>query len=132
MWGSKKSHTPQSADPEPKNLQASQPPKPAPMSWEGATKMNKGVMRSATADRATAWLGSSVHVKGQISANEDLYVHGRVEGLVHLNERKLTVGATAKLTADIIAGEVIWLFTARPCTQQAPRFLKADTVHVWR
>jgi len=61
----------------------------------------------ATADRATARLGSSLHVKGEISGNEDLYIDGTVEGLVHLDERKVTVGATAKLTADVIAGEVI-------------------------
>ena len=46
-------------------------------------------------------------MKGEISGNEDLYIDGTVEGLVHLDERKLTVGATAKLTADVIAGEVI-------------------------
>jgi cytoskeletal protein CcmA (bactofilin family) len=46
-------------------------------------------------------------VKGEISGNEDLHIDGTVEGLVQLDERKLTVGATAKLTADVIAGEVI-------------------------
>ncbi len=46
-------------------------------------------------------------MKGEISGNEDLDIDGTVEGRVHINERKLTVGATAKLTADIIAGEVI-------------------------
>ncbi len=30
-----------------------------------------------------------------------------MEGLIQLDERKLTVGATAKLTADIIAREVV-------------------------
>ena len=71
--------------------------------------MNKDVMRpaGATADRATVRLGSSLHVKGEISGNEDLYIDGKVEGLAHLDERKLTLGATAKLTADVIAGEVI-------------------------
>jgi cytoskeletal protein CcmA (bactofilin family) len=108
-WGNKKSHTPQAADPEPKNLQLDQTPKPAPTSWEGLTKMNKDVMRptGATADRATARLGLSLHLKGEISGNEDLYIDGTVEGLVQLDERKVTIGATAKLTADIIAGEVI-------------------------
>ena len=56
---------------------------------------------------APSRLGSSLHLKGEISGNEDLDIDGRVEGLVHIDERKLTVGATAKLTADIIAGEVI-------------------------
>ena len=110
MWSNKKPETPEAADPEPKNVQTNQPPKPAPTSWEGPPKMNKDVMNPAraTADGATPRLGSSVHVKGEISGNEDLLIDGSVEGLVHLDERKLTVGATAKkLTADVIAGEVI-------------------------
>ena len=46
-------------------------------------------------------------MKGEISGSEDLYIYGMVEGLVQLDERKLTVGTTAKVTADIIAGEVV-------------------------
>ncbi|SRR6266852_2939886 len=109
MWRNKKPDTPQGVDPEPKNLQTNRPLKPAPASWEGTTKMNNDVVRpaGATLDRATARLGSTLHVKGEISGNEDLYIDGTVEGLVHLDEWKLTVGATAKLTADIVAGEVI-------------------------
>ena len=82
MWG-KKSHTPQAVDPEPKNWQTNQPPKPAPASGEGTTKIYKDVMGSAGAstDRATAWLGSSLHVKGEISGNEDLCIDGTVESL---------------------------------------------------
>jgi cytoskeletal protein CcmA (bactofilin family) len=109
MWRKKKPDTTQAADPESTNLQTNQPPKPARASWEGTTKMNKDVMRPAggTTDRALSRLGSSLNVKGEISGNEDLDIDGTVEGLVHIDERKLTVGATAKLTADIIAGEVI-------------------------
>jgi len=71
--------------------------------------MSTDAMRplGATADRATARLGPSLHVKGEISGNEDLLIEGSVEGLVQLDERKLTVGETAKLTADIIAREVV-------------------------
>jgi cytoskeletal protein CcmA (bactofilin family) len=109
MWSNKKPETPKAADSEPKNLQTTQPTKVTPVFWERTPKMNNDAMRPAgpTADRATARLGPSLHVKGEISGNEDLYIDGTVEGLVHLDERKLTVGATAKLTADIIAGEVI-------------------------
>jgi cytoskeletal protein CcmA (bactofilin family) len=84
MWGNKKSHPPQAADPEPKNWQTNQPPA-----------------------GAIARLGSSLHVKGEISGNEDLYIEGTVEGLVRLGEGKLTVGATANVTADVIAREVV-------------------------
>jgi hypothetical protein len=96
MWANKKSHTPQAADPKPKNWQTNQPPQPTLASWEGTTKMDNDVLRPAG---ATAWLGSSLRVKGEISGNEDLYIDGIVEGLVHLVEGKLTVGATAKRVA---------------------------------
>jgi cytoskeletal protein CcmA (bactofilin family) len=109
MWSKKKADTTDLADPEPRSLQTNQPPKPATSSWEGETKMDKDMMDPAggTAHSAPSRLGSSQHLKGQISGNEDLDIDGTVEGLIHIDEGKLTVGATAKLTADIIAGEVI-------------------------
>jgi len=55
----------------------------------------------------TARLGASLHVKGEITGNEDLAIDGSVEGLVHLEDRKLTIGASARVTADVIAREVV-------------------------
>ena len=115
MWGNKKPETPQAVEgpqavqPEQKISQKNQAPKLAPATWEEKTAMSTDALRplGATADRATARLGSSLHVKGEISGNEDLLIDGSVEGLVQLDERKLTVGATAKVTADIIAREVV-------------------------
>ena len=109
MWSSKKPDSPQTAQPEPKNLTMNQPPKHAPATWEGTNSMSTDAMRplTTTPDRATARLGPSLHVKGEISGNEDLLIDGSVEGLIQLDERKLTVGATAKLTADVIAREVV-------------------------
>ncbi len=62
---------------------------------------------TTTTDRGTARLGASLHVKGEITGNEDLHIDGSVEGLVQLEDRKLTVGASAKLTADVVAREVV-------------------------
>jgi len=109
MWGPKKPDTPQAGQPESKNFSSNQPPKSTPATWEGTTAMSTDAMRplGATADRSTARLGPSLHIKGEISGNEDLLIDGSVEGLIQLDERKLTVGATAKLTADIIAREVV-------------------------
>ena len=53
------------------------------------------------------WLGSSLQVKGDIAGTEDLVIEGAVEGIIQLDGRKLTVGATAKLTADINARDVV-------------------------
>ncbi len=71
--------------------------------------MSTDVMRplSATPPASTARLGPSLHIKGEISGNEDLTIDGSVEGLVQLEDRKLTIGATAKLTADVAAREVV-------------------------
>lgn len=51
-------------------------------------------------------LGPSLLVKGEISGNEDLLIDGSVEGVVHLNEKKLMIGPTANVKANIIAGQV--------------------------
>jgi hypothetical protein len=59
MWRNKKLDTPQGADPEPKNLQTNQPPKPAPGSWEGITRTGKDAVgpTGAMAGRdCTAWI----------------------------------------------------------------------------
>jgi cytoskeletal protein CcmA (bactofilin family) len=109
MWSNKKPETPQTRQTEAKNLGTNQSPKHAPATWEGTTAMSTDAMRplGPAADRATARLGASLQVKGEISGNEDLLIDGTVEGLVQLDERKLTVGANAKVTADIIAREVV-------------------------
>src|SRR6266849_5318792 len=109
MWGNdKKPGTQQAAQPEPKKFvtNQNQPPKSAPATWEGTTAMSTSPL-GATGDRATARLGSSLHVKGEITGSEDLLIDGSVEGLIQLDERKLTVGATAKVTADIVARELV-------------------------
>ena len=61
----------------------------------------------ATVGCEMGWLGSSLQVKGEITGTEDLLIDGAVEGLIHLDERKLTVGTTAKVTADIDARDVV-------------------------
>ena len=109
MWSNKKQDKPPPADPGLKNAQTNQSLRPAPASWEETTKTSKNAMRptEATVEPAQSRLGSSLRLKGEISGNEDLEIDGTVEGLVQIDERKLPVGATARLSADIIAGEVI-------------------------
>ena len=60
-----------------------------------------------TVEHETAWLGSSWQVKGEITGTEDLQIDGAVEGRIHLDERKLTVGTTAKVMADVDARDVV-------------------------
>jgi len=71
--------------------------------------MSTDAMRplSTTSSGSIARLGASLHVKGEISGNEDLHIDGSVEGQIQLGDRKLTVGASAKLTGDVVAREVV-------------------------
>lgn len=80
--------------------------KPTPVSAEGtvvsATRPVSGMVAGASAR-----LGGSLHIRGEISGNEDLHVDGSVEGLIQLDERKLTIGTSAKVTADVVAREIV-------------------------
>jgi len=89
MWNKKKPNTSQAAVREPKSL------------------LTNGKSIDAIADRATGCLGSSLHVKGDIIGTEDLLIDGSVEGLIQLDEGKVTVGPAAKVTADINARDVV-------------------------
>jgi cytoskeletal protein CcmA (bactofilin family) len=60
-----------------------------------------------TPEGSTARVGASLRIKGEISGNEDLHVDGSIEGSIQLGERKLTVGASGMVTADVVAGEVV-------------------------
>ena len=56
---------------------------------------------------ASARLGPTFQIKGQITGSEDLQLDGTVEGPISLNGHELTVGPTAKLTSEIHAGEIV-------------------------
>ena len=64
-------------------------------------------LADSTADRSTTWLGPSLHVQGDIIGTGDLLIDGSVEGMIQLDQGKLTVGAAAKLKADINARDVV-------------------------
>ena len=114
MWGDKKPETPAGSS-VPKQQQAQQnsqqtkatiPSANAP-AFSGEAKTMAPGDSFSNSGSGTARLGSTLHVKGEITGNEDLLIDGSVEGLVQLEDRKLTVGASAKVTADVIAREVV-------------------------
>jgi cytoskeletal protein CcmA (bactofilin family) len=105
MWGDKKSEAP-ARSPLPQQSKSSTP-SVTPITGEAKTMAPlDSPYPATTSSGGTARLGASLHVKGEITGNEDLHIDGTVEGLVHLEDRKLTIGASAKVTADIIAREV--------------------------
>ena len=106
MWNSKSPEpaAPSAAPGKPASVPAGTQIQP---NWEAKNMPMNPIDPSYSSGGASARLGASLHVKGEITGNEDLSIDGTVEGLVHLEERKLTVGASAKVTADIIAREVV-------------------------
>lgn len=52
-------------------------------------------------------LGPGLHIKGEISSDEDLRLDGKVEGSISLGGNRLTVGGSAHIRADIVAREVL-------------------------
>src|SRR5215831_2746903 len=109
MWSKKKPVAAQAVDSEPTHLHTNQPTKVAPALWARTPKMNNAAIRSAeaTVDRVTSRPGVGLNIKGEISGNEDLEVDGQIDGLIRPDEGKRTVGTAAKVTADIVAGEVV-------------------------
>src|SRR5580700_8715075 len=113
MWGDKKADAP-AKSPLPQQPQQQSPkstaPAERPASFPGEAKTMAPIDSTYPAPSSSsglARLGATLHVKGEITGNEDLHIDGTVEGLVQLEDRKLTVGASAKVTADIIAREVV-------------------------
>ena len=63
----------------------------------------------AAGEGTTASIGKSVQIRGEVKGSEDLIVEGLVEGTITLTESRLTVGAHAKVQANVAARDVIVL-----------------------
>ena len=50
-----------------------------------------------------AFIGPSIHISGHIRGNEDLTVHGHVEGSIHLGDGLLIVAREGQVDADVSA-----------------------------
>jgi cytoskeletal protein CcmA (bactofilin family) len=79
---------------------------PAPMTPLSAPPVNRPATATPAA-RSLACLGPTILVKGEISADEDLQIDGKVEGPISLKSHRLTVGRTAQLNSEISAREAI-------------------------
>lgn len=61
------------------------------------------------AEGASAVIGKSVQIRGEVNGSEDLMVDGQVEGTIVLPESRLTIGPNASVTANVTARDVILL-----------------------
>lgn len=52
-------------------------------------------------------IGKSIVIKGELSGSEDLTVEGEVEGKIELRDHVLTIGANARITAQVVAKAIV-------------------------
>jgi cytoskeletal protein CcmA (bactofilin family) len=58
-------------------------------------------------ENASARIGKSIVICGEVKGAEDLIVDGRIEGTVSLSECRLTIGPNANVSADLSAKDVL-------------------------
>lgn len=56
---------------------------------------------------ASAVIGSTITVKGDVSGDEDLVVLGKVQGTINLAKHNVTIGPGGKVKADVLGKMVI-------------------------
>lgn len=56
--------------------------------------------------RLAAWIGKSLIVQGKVISNQDLTIDGQVEGTIELGQHGLTIGAGAKIKANLAAKSI--------------------------
>src|SRR4051812_48705019 len=85
------------------------------------TERDRADSQSAAAGerRLTAWIGTSLFVRGDVVSSEDLVIDGTFEGTIEVGEHALTIGPGAEVKADLVAktitihGAVVGNVTAR-------------------
>lgn len=65
----------------------------------------------AAVESATATIGKSVQIRGEVKGSEDLLVDGLVEGTITLSDSRLTIGSNARVQANVAARDVVILGT---------------------
>jgi hypothetical protein len=93
---------------------ASAAPTPAPAQHGNAPQTAESTSRPASAgdpqrgqERNVVNIGKSVVIKGELNGSEDLTIEGQVEGKIELRQNVLTIGANARIKAQVFAKAVI-------------------------
>jgi cytoskeletal protein CcmA (bactofilin family) len=56
---------------------------------------------------SVAHIGPSIHIKGEIKANEPLTIDGHVSGSIDVSGHPLTVTTAAQIDADVLAHTIV-------------------------
>ncbi len=95
---------------QPQNQPQSQPPSPTSTpSFQRTPETGSDAFSrpGAPGARSLACIGSSLEIKGRISAEEDLQIDGKVEGPVSVRGHRLTVGRSGQLSSEVTSRELV-------------------------
>ena len=66
-------------------------------------KSTTSIPSSTSMSRSTAVIGATVHIKGDITSEENLIIEGQVDGTISLKGHELIIGQSGKANANITA-----------------------------
>lgn len=52
-------------------------------------------------------IGATIHIKGDVTGDEDLIIHGHVEGKINLKDYNVIIGQKGKVQANIHAKQIV-------------------------
>ena len=86
-------------------------PAPSPQSATRSARQPAPTAAPAPAPRASysgqPTIGKTIQIRGELTGNEDMVLCGRVDGKVTLPEHSLTIGAEARIKAEVEAKTVV-------------------------
>jgi cytoskeletal protein CcmA (bactofilin family) len=105
MWT--KQQTPNQSQNQPESQPQAYTPPSFQRSPESSSDPSAFSRPGAPSARSMACIGSSLEIKGRITADEDLQIDGKVEGPVSVRGHRLTVGRSGQLTSEVNARELV-------------------------
>jgi cytoskeletal protein CcmA (bactofilin family) len=78
----------------------------------------------------TAYIGPSIHITGEVAADEPLTIAGRVSGPITVSGHMLTIEAGAHTEADIKADTIVINGNSHGCLTATARIVVAGTATI--
>jgi cytoskeletal protein CcmA (bactofilin family) len=94
-------NTTQSAQPAPQPAAVATPNSPAPAPHRETPKPGDPYRADV------GHIGKSVHIKGELTGSEDLYLDGEIEGTIDLRDHSLIIGPNGRIKAGIVARDLV-------------------------
>ena len=68
---------------------------------------NAPSINSVKSSNSPMAIGATIHIKGDVTGDEDLIIHGHVEGQINLKEHDVIIGPKGSVQANIHARQIV-------------------------